>query len=156
MVALNIKNLKKLPGYSPEMPMTMTHMAASIPHALGKDITLTVGETPSFPFLDDYGANVSCHINSIALIDVWKDTEDDLNNSLVFRSKQYLSPRPQASPDSFHFLPLRIIMDKKLGTHGLPLKGCVVNTPVPPDTSQIHAELLVYFEKVDEWTETVS
>ncbi|NBK00711.1 hypothetical protein D5282_26700, partial [bacterium 1xD8-48] len=36
-----------------------------------------------------------------------------------------------------------------------PLKGCVIQTPVPPDTIKIPAELFLYHERVDEWTETI-
>jgi hypothetical protein len=75
--------------------------------------------------------------------------------SLMFYSKQYLKSRPQTHQGSSHFLMMRLKPDAETGTHGLPLKGCVIQTPVTPDTSKIPAELFMYYEKADEWTETV-
>ena len=56
---------------------------------------------------------------------------------------------------SFSFLMVSLKPDKELGTHSLPLKGCVIQTAVSPDTSKIPAELFLYFEKVAEWEEKV-
>ena len=78
----------------------------------------------------------------------------DLN--LVFYYKQYLDSQPKTHEGSSHFLMMRLRPDAETGTHGLPLKGCVIQTPVPPDTSEIPAELFMYYEKTGEWTEMVS
>ena len=51
---------------------------------------------------------------------------------------------------------MRLKPDKEIGTHNLPLKGSVIQTPVSPNTFKIPAELFLYFEKVETWTETVS
>ena len=140
-----------------------------------------------------------CHINSVALIDVWKNTEEELNDpklaerfspeqlkeaakhsydaleqccpkgmcyigieyecsknyDLTFYSKQYLKSRPETHQGSSHFLMMRLKPDQKTGTHELPLKGCAIQTPVPPDTIKIPAELFLYHKRVDEWTETI-
>ena len=45
--------------------------------------------------------------------------------------------------------------DKETGIHGLPLKGCAIQTPVSPDTAKMPAELFLYLEKLPEWEETV-
>ncbi len=199
LVTLNIANMEKLPDYSPKMPITITHKPDPTRHILEKTITLNVGKSRSFSFMDDHGESVQCHINNVTLIDVWKDTEKELNDpklaerfspkqleqarkhsydaleqccpkgmcyigieyecsknfDLVFHSKQYLKSRPETHHGSSHFLMMLLKPDKETGTHNLPLKGCVIDTPFSPDTCKIPAELFLYHERVDEWTETV-
>lgn len=75
--------------------------------------------------------------------------------SLTFYSRQFLTSRPEQHHGSSSFFVMRLKPDKETGTHGLPLKGCVIDTPVSPDTVKISAELFLYYEKVPEWTETV-
>lgn len=77
------------------------------------------------------------------------------NYDLVFHSKQYLKSRPETHQGSSHFLLMHLKPDQKTGTHGLALKGCVIQTPVSPDTSKIPAELFLYYERINKWTETV-
>ena len=52
-------------------------------------------------------------------------------------------------------LGMRLKPDRATGTHGLPLRGSVIETAVPPDTVKIPAELFFAFEKVEEWEEQV-
>lgn len=200
LVTLSIANMEKLPDYSPDMPITITHSPDSTQHILEKTATLNVGKSRSFSFTDDYGDNVQCHINNVTLIDVWKNTEEELrdpklaerfspeqleqarkqsydaleqscpkgmcyigieyecskNYDLVFHSKQYLKSRPETRQGSAHFIMMRLKPDQETGTHGLPLKGCVIQTPVSPDTSKIPAELFLYHERINAWTETIS
>ena len=200
LVTLNIANMEKLPLYSPDMPITITHSPDFTQHILEKTITLNVGKSRSFYFTDDYGDNVQCHINNVTLIDMWKETEGELsdpklaerfspeqleearkhrldaleqccpkgmcyigieyecskNYDLVFHSKQYLKSRPETRQGSSHFLMMRLKPDQETGTHGLVLKGCVIQTPVSPDTAQIPAELFLYTERINAWTETIS
>ena len=199
LVTLNISNREKLPAYSLDMPITIMHRPNPIRHILEKTVTLNVGKSCSFSFMDHYGDKVQCYINNVILIDVWNDTEKQLNDpklkerfspeqlqqarkysydaleqncpkgmcyigieyecskdlSFTFYSKQYLKSRPEEHRGSASFFLMGFKSDKKTGTHNLPLKGCVIQTPVPPDTAKIPAELFLYFEKVDEWTETV-
>ncbi len=200
LVILRIANMEKLPDYLPDMPITITHSPNSTQHILEKTITLNVGKSRSFSFTDDYGDNVQCHINNVTLIDVWKNTEEELRDpklaerfspeqleearkhmhdaleqscpkgmcyigieyecsksyDLVFHSKQYLKSRPETRQGSTHFLMMHLKPDQETGTHGLPLKGCAIQTPVSPDTSKIPAELFLYNERIDAWTETIS
>ena len=200
LVTLNIANLEKLPDYSPDMPITITHSPDFTQHILEKTVTLTVGKSRSFSFTDDQGDNVQCHINNVTLIDMWKETEGELsdpklaerfspeqleeagkhrlaaleqccpkgmcyigieyecskNYDLVFHSKQYLKSRPETRQGSSHFLMMRLKPDQETGTHGLVLKGCVIQMPVSPDTTKIPAELFLYIERINAWTETVS
>nr|WP_277935501.1 hypothetical protein [Parablautia muri] len=200
LVTLRIANMEKLPNYSPDMPITITHSPDSTQHILEKTVTLNVGKSRSFSFTDDYGDNVQCHINHVALIDMWKNTEEELrdpklterfppqqleearkhrydaleqccpkgmcyvgieyecskNYDLVFHSKQYLASRPESHQGSCHFLMMHLKPEQETGMHCLPLKGCVIQTPVSPGTSKIPAELFLYHERISAWTETVS
>lgn len=199
LLTLDIADVKKLPVFTPQMPITITHRPDPIQHIIEKTVTLNTGKSHSFCFLDCHGDEVFCHINSITLIDVWKNTEEQLNNpklaeklspeqlkeaakhsydalkqccpkgmcyigveyecsknyDLTFFSKQYLKSRPESHSGSSHFFMMRLKPDQETGTHGLPLKGCVIQTPVPPDTTRIPAELFLYYERTDAWTETI-
>ena len=42
---------------------------------------------------------------------------------------------------------MRIKPDKKIGLHGLPLKGYAIDTPITPDTTAVSVELLFYIKK---------
>lgn len=75
--------------------------------------------------------------------------------SLGFYAKQLLSSRPKICHGSSSFLMMRLKPDKETGTHGLALKGCMIQTPFSPDTTVVPAELFHYYEKVEAWTETV-
>ena len=199
LITLNIANIKRLPKYSPEIPITIIHRPNPIQYIIEKTITLNVGKSRSFYFTDSYGDKVLCHINHVSLIDVWKDTEKQLSDpkltkkfspeqiqqakkysydaleqtcskgmcyigieyecskdlNLVFYSKQYLKSSPEVHKGSSSFLLMRLKPDRETGTHNLPLKGCVIQTPVSPNTIKIPAELFLYFEKSNEWTEIV-
>ena len=73
----------------------------------------------------------------------------------MFYSKEYLKSCPESHSGSSSFLLMRLAPDKETGIHNLPLKGCVIQTPVSPDTYKIPAELFLYLEKQKEWTETI-
>lgn len=152
--------MENLPEFTPDMPITITHGPIPLRHIVEKSVTLNVGESRSFHFTDGYGDEVQCHINNVTLIDVWKDTEEQWNDS---RLAERLSPEQleQARKHSYDALKqncpkgMCLKPDKKTGTHGLPLKGCVIQTPVPPETVKISAELFMCFEMVKAWTERV-
>ena len=74
---------------------------------------------------------------------------------LQFYSKEFLKSVPETHGGSSTFLLMRVKPDKKIGTHGLPLRGCVIQTPVSPDTTIIPAELFSYLEKAEGWEEIV-
>lgn len=75
---------------------------------------------------------------------------------LTFYSEQFLKSRIETSSGAAFFLAGFFLKpDQETGTHGLPLKGCAIQTPVPKDTSSIRAELFYYYEKISEWTEIV-
>ena len=77
------------------------------------------------------------------------------NTPILIYSKEFLSSFPETNGASSVFLMMRLKSDKKMGIHGLPLKGCVIQTAVSPDTTKIHTELFIYMEKVDAWEETI-
>jgi len=72
---------------------------------------------------------------------------------LQFYSKEYLKSSPRSCGNSGALI-LRTKPDQELGTHGLPLKSCVIDTPVSPGTIKIPAELFFYYERKDAWEET--
>jgi len=196
---LTLSSLEKLPVYSPGMPITITHRPAPVKHILERPVTLHTGKKRSFSFTDHHGDEVWCHINKVTLIDVWKDTEEQLRSLataekfspeqlaqmkehsykaleqncpagmcyagieyecskdfiLTFYTREYLKSRPETHHGSSYFLLMRLKPDQETGIHGLPLKGCVMQTPLSPDTAKISAELFLYHEKADAWTETV-
>lgn len=86
LVTLVIEDLVKIPKYSPEMPIIIKHSPDSIRHMLEKTVTLHVGRSQSFSFVDNYGDKVQCYINNVTLIDVWKETEQQL-------SQQFSNPQ---------------------------------------------------------------
>lgn len=75
--------------------------------------------------------------------------------NLQFYSKEYLKSCPEKHEGSASLLIMTKKPDKEIGSHNLPLKSCVIQTAVTPDTSKISAELFSYFEKVDAWEEEV-
>ena len=199
LVTLEIAGLKRLPGYSPQMPILIKHRPDPICHIVEKTITLTVGKKRSFSFIDHGGDQVWCHINDVTLIDVWEDSEKQFQDpkfikkipperlaeikedcrkaleqncpqgmcyigieyecskdyQLQFYTKEYLASYPKSQSGSASFLLMRLKPDRKTGIHGLPLKGDVIQTVVSPNTVKIPAELFLYYEKNDEWTESV-
>lgn len=199
LLTLHMTAPAKLPAFTPQMPLTITHRPNPVQHIIEKTVTLNVGKSRSFCFTDSHGDEVFCHINSVALIDVWRNTEEELNDpklaerfspeqlkeaakhmydaleqccpkgmcyisieyecsknyDLTFYSKQYLKSHPETHSGSSRFLMMRLKPDQETGTHGLPLKGCVIQTPVSPDTIKIPAELFLYHERADAWTETI-
>lgn len=199
LTTLEFKDVKKLPKYSPETPITIKHKPNHIRHILEKTITLNVGKSRSFSFTDNHGDKVQCYINNVLLIDVWKDTEENFNNpkykkhfsdeqiqqikmqffealeqscpkgtyyigieyecskdiQLQFYSKEFLASRPQVSSGRAVSMMMNIKPDKELGSHNLPLRGCVIQTAVSPDTTKVPAELFCYYEKVEPWEELI-
>ncbi len=199
LTTLIVKDVKRLPKYSPDMQITIKHRPSPIRHTLEKSITLNVGKSRSFGFLDSYGEQVQCYINNISLIDVWKDMEENFNNprhkehftpeqikqakeqfyealehscpqgmcyigieyectkdiQLQFYSKEFLSSRPEKNHGRAVAMMMNLRPDKKLGTHNLPLRGCVIQTAVLPDTTKISAELFCYYEKMESWEEQI-
>ena len=197
LITLTVANRKRLPKYSPDMPIIVKHRPDHTRHLVEKKITLTVGKSRSFSFTDHEGCEVRCHINRVSLIDVWEDTKRDLSDpwyikkvtperlqeirehcykaleqscpegmcyigieyecgrdyQLQFYSREYLDSYPESHSGSAALLMMHLKPDQEAGTHGLPLKGTVIQTAVSPDTVKIPAELFLYYEKKDEWEE---
>lgn len=199
LTTLHFSNVRRLPKYSPEMPITITRRRDPRRHFVERAVTLTIGKSRSFAFTDHSGEEVWCHINKVYLIDVWEDTEKQLRNpryvkklteeqlqqvkedtyralsqncpkgmcyvgveyecskdyQLQFYTKEYLGSRPEVSHGSASFFLMRLMPDQKTGTHGLPLRGAVIDTPHSPDTVKVPAELFLYYEKPVTWEEQV-
>lgn len=77
LVTLKIANLKRLPKYSSDMPITIKHDPVFEKHLLNraKSITIEIGKAFSFQFTAHDGEKVHCHINNVTLIDVWEDAK---------------------------------------------------------------------------------
>ena len=129
------------------MPITIKHSPSAIQHIVEKTVTLNVGQSRSFSFVDNYGDKVMCYIG------VEYECSKDI--SLQFYSKEFLKSFPETHGASSYFLLMRLKSDKKTGSHGLSLKGCAIQTAVSPDTTKILAEMFLYMEKVDAWEEIV-
>lgn len=86
-------------------------------------------------------------------ISVEYECSKDLN--LQFYTKEYLKSCPEEHEGSVSILMMNTKPDKEIGIHNLPLKSCVIQTAVTPDTFKISAELFSYLEKVDAWEEKV-
>lgn len=80
LVTLRIADIKKLPEYSSDMPIIIKHRPGCVEHIVEKTVTLNVGKSHTFSFVDNYGDEVRCYINNVTLIDVWKETEEQFRN----------------------------------------------------------------------------
>ena len=93
LVTLNIANLKRLPKYSSDMPITIRHEPVPEKHLLNrpKSITIEVGKPFSFSFSAHDGKKVQCYINNVMLIDVWEEAKkrfDDVKYRERFTEEQ--------------------------------------------------------------------
>ena len=80
LVTLEIADRQTLPNVSEKTPVTIRHRPDPIQHILEKTVTLTVGKSRSFRFLDHSGDSVACYINRVTLIDVWNELEEQFNH----------------------------------------------------------------------------
>ncbi len=68
--------------------------------------------------------------------------------ALRFYDKSYLDTVPQPQAGSASSLVMIAKPEETLGSHGLKLQGCVIQTPLPPETKRLAAELFSYCERV--------
>lgn len=83
LITLRIDNLKRLPKYSPDMPITIKHGLTAKKHLLSraKSITVEIGRPVSFQFTAHDGEKVQCYINNVMLIDVWEEARKEFGNA---------------------------------------------------------------------------
>lgn len=79
--------------------------------------------------------------------------ECTLDVSLDIYSKEYLDSVPKVYEGSAAFMLISHRTDKETGTHGLKMRAAAVQTPVPPDTKEIRAELFQARMMIPEWEE---
>ncbi len=72
-----------------------------------------------------------------------------------FHAASYLASKPQVHSGGATSLLIMHRPDAKEGTHGLKLRGCIIQTPVEPDVTSLEAELFSYTEIVKQCTEKV-
>lgn len=121
------------------------------------DPKLTEGFTPEqLQQFKEYRLNALAQdsLKGMCYFSIEYECSKDLD--LRFYSRQYLSSTPEAGQEDPAFVLTHFTPDKKTGTHDLPLKGCVIHTPVTPDTTVIFTELLHYYENVDGRIEILS
>ena len=70
-----------------------------------------------------------------------------------FYANSYLDSKPQVHSGGASALLIMHLPDAAEGTHGLKLRGCVIQTPVEPDTSCLEAELFSYTEMIKKDTQ---
>ena len=75
LVRLTFADVKRLPKYTPDMPIVIKHEPVPIEHLLEKTVTLKIGGARSFQFTDDCGEHVQCYINDVMLVDVWDEEQ---------------------------------------------------------------------------------
>lgn len=83
LVTLEIASLKRLPKYSPDMPITIKHDLGFEKHLLkrAKSMMIEIGKPLSFQFTAHDGEKVQCHINNVMLIDVWEDARKQFSDA---------------------------------------------------------------------------
>lgn len=75
--------------------------------------------------------------------------------SVNFYAASYLNSKPQVQEGSATSLLMTHRPDAENGTHGLKLRGCIIQTPVERDAVSLDAELFSYTELVKQYTEKV-
>ncbi len=87
----------------------------------------------------------SCPRGQHYMVVVYECTRDV---ALRFYDKGYLDTVPQPKAGSASSLMMILKPEEELGSHGLKLQGCVIQTPLPPGTKCLAAELFSYCERV--------
>lgn len=73
--------------------------------------------------------------------------ECTLEGSIAFYDRDFLEAKPKVNKGSARVMMMLLKPDEKVGKHGLRQQGCVIQTPLAPDTKQIEAELF-HFAKM--------
>ena len=83
LVTLTFADAKRLPRYSPDMPITILHRPDPRKHLLAraKAVTLEIGKPQSFRFTAHDGEKVQCHINRVTLIDMWEEARKQFGDA---------------------------------------------------------------------------
>lgn len=75
--------------------------------------------------------------------------------SLDFYATSYLESEPQISSGTVSTMIFTHRPDSETGSHGLKLRGCIIQTPMDPEETSLEAELFSYTETIREFTEKV-
>lgn len=82
--------------------------------------------------------------------------ECTLDGNLTFYDSAWLEEEPPVHRGSVTIRMMTLKPDDPVGPHGLPRRGCAIQTPVAPDVREMEAELFFYTERVPEWEEALS
>ena len=75
--------------------------------------------------------------------------------AINFYATSYLDSKPKVHSGSSTSLLIMHRPDTKTGTHGLKLRGCVIQTPIEPDSTSLETELFSYTEIIKQDTKKV-
>ena len=75
--------------------------------------------------------------------------------SLAFYAKESLDMIEEAKEGGASALLMRVKPDKETGTHGLKLRGCVIQNPLEAHTQTLEAELFSYSKVIQKQVETL-
>jgi len=104
LITLKIMNLKRLPKYSPDMPITIKHESVPEKHLLNraKSITIKIGKPFSFQFTAYDGEKVQCYINNVTLLDVWEDTKKQSSDAKSKYRERFTEEQFQEMEDHYY------------------------------------------------------
>lgn len=75
--------------------------------------------------------------------------------SLAFYDKEYLDVIEEPKGGTASAVLMRVKPDEETGTHGLKLRGCVIQKPLDANTKVLEAELFSYSKKIQKSEETL-
>lgn len=82
--------------------------------------------------------------------------ECTLDGNLTFYDSAWLDEEPPVHSGSVTIRLMTLKPDDPTGPHGLPARGCAIQTPVAPDVKELAVELFFYTERVPEREEPLS
>ena len=81
--------------------------------------------------------------------------ECTLDGNLTFYDSAWLDEEPAIHSGSVTIRMMILKPDEPTGPHGLPMRGCAIQTPLDPAVKELSAELLYYTQKLPEREEAM-
>lgn len=81
--------------------------------------------------------------------------ECTLDGNLTFYDSAWLDEEPAVHSGSVTIRMMILKPDEPTGPHGLPMRGCAIQTPLDPAVKELSAELLYYTQKLPEREEAM-
>lgn len=104
LVTLRMADLKRLPKYSSDMPITIKHEPVPKKYLLNRAraITVEIGKPFSFNFTAHDGEKVQCHINNVTLIDAWEDAKKKFGDAKSEYRERFTKEQLQEIESNFY------------------------------------------------------